>query len=434
MRALRHDKAVRGAVGLLVGFGLLAIVFMQLPARLTAPGGHTITAVFADAQTLGKGDPVRVRGVQVGEVSQITTDPGGRSATVRMSVSDDALPLYADAHATSRWRSLFGAGFVVDLDPGTPGRSKLATRALGLAQTNTQVLLEDVTSVLSGRPGNGLRHMLTELPRTLQDPAVPDAALQAMADTAPPIEKGFGAVRGQRDGDLARLVHDTAQTVSALNAPDDAARALVEGAARTFAVTAHRRGEIRESLISAHAVLPRVRRTAQRLGKTLTLADPLLDRFDDSAAPLAPAATRLRTTLIHARRLLDDAQPLLAQLRPAASSLAAASQAGGPLLEDIKPSVLRLANKILPGLAEKSPESGHTGYEMIGPAVAGLDGAFASFDKSNNFLRFTASLSETSFDSLPCRTALTDPTAEERISCEALFAALGRVLKPAGAK
>jgi hypothetical protein len=62
-----------------------------------------------------------------------------------------------------------------------------------------------------------------------------------------------------------------------------------------------------------------------------------------------------------------------------------------------------------------------------------MTGAFASFDANNNFIRFTASLSETSFESAPCSTTFTDPRPGEVVTCDALTSALRRLLDPAKA-
>jgi ABC-type transporter Mla subunit MlaD len=187
---------------------------------------------------------------------------------------------------------------------------------------------------------------------------------------------------------------------------------------------------VRRTISTAAAALPRVRRTADRLGTTLRLADPLIDRLQDSAGPLAPAAVRLRRTLTAADRLLDDADPLVRELRPAVSSLRSAARTGAPLLTAVRPSVTRVADRILPGLATRSPESRRTTYEIIGPAFAGMTGAFAGFDANNNFIRFTASFSESSIESAPCTTAITDPRPGALVTCEALVTALRRFLAP----
>jgi phospholipid/cholesterol/gamma-HCH transport system substrate-binding protein len=424
------DKSLLGAVFLLAVVGLFVVVFLHLPAKLTAPGGHRLTAVFADAQTLATGDPVRLHGVQVGTVTGIDLDRGGRSATVSMSVSDDALPLYADARATVRWRSLFGAAFVIDLDRGTPALGPLRGGALDRRHTATQVLLEDLTTAMAGRAREGTRAVLREFPRVLADREVPRNALQAMADTAPPIREGMRAVQGQRRKDLGRLVANSARTVRALDAPSEEMNALVSGAATTFATTARRRADISRALVDAADTLPRVRRTARRLDGTLRRADPLLASLDQAAPELVPTAARLDPTLAAARGLLSDARPLLSELRPAVASLASASRTGAPVLAELRPILSRLDQRILPGLAERSAESNRTGYQMIGPGMAGLLGSFSTFDNNNNFLRFTANFSEKSVDTAPCRSAFTDPKPAELVTCEALVTMIRRFFQP----
>jgi hypothetical protein len=203
--------------------------------------------------------------------------------------------------------------------------------------------------------------------------------------------------------------------------------ALVAGGATTLATTARRRADISRALTDAAATLPRVRRTAARLDGTLRKADPLLDRIDEAAPQLTPVAASLRPTLTDARALLDDTQPLLRELRPAVSSLASTAKTGAPVLADLTPIVKRVDEQILPGLAERLPDSQRRGYEMVGAGVAGLLGAFSTFDSNNGFLRFTANFSENSIDTLPCRTVFADPRPGQIVTCEALVALIKRV-------
>jgi virulence factor Mce-like protein len=432
MRRLRHDKATLGLVSLLAGLGLFAVVFSHLPARLTAPGGATVTARFHDIQTLTKGDPVRVRGVEVGTVKRIELQPGARTVDLEFTVSRDALPLYADAHASVRWRTLFGAAFYVDLDPGTPGAGRLAGNNLTLAHTDTQVVLEDVTSTVRGQARDGMRSMLREFPRVLADPAAPAQALDALASRSPALRAGYAAVGGEHQGDLGDLVVNSARVVRALDTPTDSARAVVEGAATTFAAAGRRRADIRRALSIAAGAFPRVRDTALRLDRTLALADPLVERLDDAAGPLEPAALRLRGTLELADNLLDGVEPLTVDLRPAVEALASAARAGAPVIAGLRPSLARTGRRILPALARRSQESGRPAYQLIGPAFAGMTGTFAGFDGFNNFIRFTANFSETSFNTAVCQTALTDPRPGEVVTCQGLIDALGKVLGPGG--
>jgi phospholipid/cholesterol/gamma-HCH transport system substrate-binding protein len=432
---VRADKSALGLIVLAVAVVALAAVFMHVPTRLTAPGGQTVTAVFADAQTLAKSDPVRMHGVQVGTVKNISLDPGSRSATVEMSISKDALPLYADARAALRWRSLFGAAFYVDLSRGTPAAGELHGQTLAVRRTLDQNRLEDVTSAMVQRQaGVGMRSTLSELPAALRDPAVPSAAFGAMSDTAAPLRRGLRAIQGRRPRDLRELLSNTSGTVQALDTPTDEMQLLVQGAAATVRTTAERREDIARTISVAARMLPRVHATADRLRTTLDLADPLLDRLRDSTGELEPTAARLQGTLTDADRLLADASPLLRSLPPALRSLGSAGRSGAPWLRAITPSVKRAAREILPGFAKKAPDTGLSTVMMIGPAMAGVTGAFASFDANNNFLRFTGSISEASFNSAPCRTAFSDPTATQIATCATLFTALSKVLDPPGAR
>jgi hypothetical protein len=69
----------------------------------------------------------------------------------------------------------------------------------------------------------------------------------------------------------------------------------------------------------------------------------------------------------------------LYKLRPAVDSLANTATVGVPLINALSPSLQRLSGKILPGLAQTTPETrGHPAYTLIGGTLVGL-GTLANF-------------------------------------------------------
>lgn len=428
------SNASIGALSLAAILGLYLAVFSGAQQMLVGPDGETVTAKFSNTGQLSKGDPVRVAGIKVGAVKSLDLDPGGRTTTVRMKVEKDALPLYGDASATLRWRTLLGGAFTVDLDRGTRARGELGDRPIGLGRTAGQVELEDVTGALRGDARKGLKETLDELGRGLSDTDAPARLLDRVAAIAPQATEGLASLRGRRAGDLRRLVLHTGRMVRAADAPGAPLRDLVEGAARAAGSVARRNADLRTTLRLAGEVMPAARATLADLNQTLTLADPLIARLDRPARDLAPTAAALRPTLTGADRLLRDAHPLVASLRPALRALALAAQDGTPLLRGVEPSLDRAAHRILPDLARKSPESQHRTYEMIGPTVASLHGAGSSFDGEANFARLFGSGSGRALDTLPCRSFIEDPSDPRWFDCQTLMRALRTIFGGTGTR
>ena len=80
-----------------------------LPHLLSKKPGRIVTADFANTQQLRTGYDVRIDGVTVGTVDKIAVAGDRRGATVTMRLNKDAGPLYADAGAAIRWKTLWVA-------------------------------------------------------------------------------------------------------------------------------------------------------------------------------------------------------------------------------------------------------------------------------------------------------------------------------------
>jgi phospholipid/cholesterol/gamma-HCH transport system substrate-binding protein len=420
----------------LIVSGVCVIVFSGLVRGILAGGGETVKAVFTNTARLATGSPVRVNGVDVGTVTSIGLDPSSRSSTVTMQIDNtDALPLYRDARAALKWRTLLGANYVIDLQPGTRAAGVLDPAVIPVAHTSGQVEVDEILAALQDRQRHGLQTMVRELPRALGDQQAPARALTTLAAVSPIVAQGVGATRGETDGDLRNLVTNASRTLQSLNTPIPTLRDVVSGGASTLETTAGRRSDIESTIRLASTVLPQIRQTVGQLKTTLAIADPLIARLQPTAPAVAPTVARLLPTVVSANDLLQQARPLLDSLRPAVGSLARSAQQGLPLLQQFTPSIDRLANQILPDLAKPSKVTKRATYEMIGPTLADLDAAAASFDGVSHFVTLTAGAGERALDTLPCRSYFVDLTAPQLLQCETLSTYLEQLLNgvPIGA-
>lgn len=165
----RTRGAVRRAVGALA---LVTVLAATAGCGLTAtdlplPGGNTrgdtyeLTAVFSDALNLPAKAHVKVDGVRVGEVTDIS--PHSYTARVRFVVSDDvALPV--GTRAELRQATPLGDVFVALQPPDGRSRRGLLGDGdtIGLRRTSAAVSVEDMLGALSLLVnGGGLGQMST---------------------------------------------------------------------------------------------------------------------------------------------------------------------------------------------------------------------------------------------------------------------------------
>jgi virulence factor Mce-like protein len=432
-RLERANKLTLGTIAIAVVLAGYVLVWTNTVQRVFGPHGYELTAEFADTSQLAKGSMVRVNGVKAGVVQSLDLNDGGRSARVKLEIYPDAARhVYRDATATIRWRNLLGGTFVVDLDPGTARSGDLGSAGIAKRNTATQVEIEDVTRVMRGGARAGLKRLVHEVPSVLAATDQPSALLRAAADASPDLEVAASGLRGQRDGDLPRLIRRTSAAVTSLDADNAPIRALVQNAATTFAATARERTAIQATMQIAARIQPNARTTLTRLRTTLGRLDPVVAKLRRAAPRLEPAANDLRPAVLQTDQLLQQAAPALRQLTPSARDLAEAARFGAPLLRDIAPSVARLDDQVLPGLAKVSPESKRPTYQMIGPAVEGLAGAGSAFDGESNFAVLYGSGSDRVLDTLPCRGYLADSNEKALFECNALFNSLGRLINGGG--
>jgi phospholipid/cholesterol/gamma-HCH transport system substrate-binding protein len=415
--------------GLVVTFVAVLVLFLlgTIPTLLS---GHKtmVRADFDSTGGLNVGEPVRVDGVTVGKVSHLAADGGG-GTTVTMRLTGDVGTLYSNARASIRWRTVLGGAFAVELDRGTASLPELGTDVIPKSRTANQVELDEVTGALRARERAGIKTTLHELPDALADPAEPGHLLAEVGQHGKPIAEGLDALRGEQpDTDLARLVRNTGAAVTALDAPQQRLRTLVQGAAITTGVTAARARELGRSVSILNAIQPGLRSGLADIEATLVRANPLVRALTGPAGDVAPTLAVLRPVVGRATSLLRaQAEPLLRSLRPTARALSRTARLGVPVLDALIPSLRRIDDQILPQLAKVSPESRRSTYEMLGPAVAGLEGAAAHYDAQGHYVRLLGTVGGHVYDGLPCQVSLTDPTSTAYIQCLSVSKTLGAI-------
>lgn len=389
-------------------------------------GTKEVVAVFPTSQQLRSGDLVRIDGVDVGKVTGLDSIDHGNATRVTMRVDKSDGTLHRDARANLRWRTLLGSAFYVDLDRGAPDGGTLSG-PIPMDHTSAQVELDDITPLIRGGARKGMQTMPRELSEALADAKTPGRLLKGVADRAPDIAEGVGAVRGQRkDADLRRLVGSTSKLVDVLGRSRGELRAVVAGAAATLQTTGGRGPALQSTLALAPGVLRNTNQTVTRLDRTLDNADPVIDQLKKPASQLDPTLRKLNPTVRDADRLLTQAVPLLKDLRPTARSLARTSKKLLPLLDHLEPSIDRVNDKILPYLAEKDPGTQQTTTNLIGGFAASWGGGFAGQrDANGGLLRFALTAGSAPLY-LPCQTYVNNPDKAQVLQCESLQTTLNQ--------
>jgi phospholipid/cholesterol/gamma-HCH transport system substrate-binding protein len=424
-RLIGSDRTLGAAMAVLTLLFLVGVVTGVFRAALSHGGSTVVRAQFSDTRQVRKGAPVRIDGVDVGKVDTLALAPDRRTGIVTMKIDGaKAGPLHADAHAHIRFRTLLGGAFYVDLDRGSSGVAALGSATIPVSRTDSQVELDDITTLVKGDVRRGLHTIPAQLAVALRQPAVPAAAIKALAHQSPSLAGGLQAARGSHpDSDVQTLVSATSNTVRALDAPGGQLKQVVSGAATLVQTTASRHADIERLLRTAPGVLKRTNATLDDLGQTLRIANPVLANVSRAAPAVAPTVAKLHRLVGPANTLLGDAVPLLRGLSPAVKSLATAARQGTPLLDALDPVLQKLDKTILPYSGKVDPDNGHTMAEMVGPGISGLAGIGSYLDNNGRYVRFPASAGNSSFY-LPCQLFLNNPDASKLIACNSISTSL----------
>src|SRR5436305_1164851 len=108
-----------------------------------------IQAVFENSNLLQPRSPVRIAGIDIGQVTSVGRYRNTKYSVVTMRIQKNGLPIHSDATAKIRPRIFLEGNFYVDLKPGTPSAPDLANRGIiPVAHTSRPVQLDQVLAAL----------------------------------------------------------------------------------------------------------------------------------------------------------------------------------------------------------------------------------------------------------------------------------------------
>jgi phospholipid/cholesterol/gamma-HCH transport system substrate-binding protein len=139
----------------------------------TFRGGYHVSALFSAVQQLKVGDPVKMAGVEIGRVEDITLDNSANAVRVTMKLYPNAV-VKTDSAATIEFTGLMGQNFVA-IDFGSPDSPKVVNGAVLVTKEqpdlnaimakldNAATGIQNLTKSFTGDTLNNLLGPLTDL-------------------------------------------------------------------------------------------------------------------------------------------------------------------------------------------------------------------------------------------------------------------------------
>ena len=376
---------------------------------------YQFQAAFNTVNNLKAESPVRIAGVEVGVVKEVTAlGEGEDGAMVTMEIEDHGLPIHEDAELKIRPRIFLEGNEFVDLQPGTPSAEVLDEEGvIPVNQTATPVQLGQVLSVLQSDTRDDLRTFFAEY----SIKALKGGGARGFRDSIKYWEDAYkntalanDALLGTEEGDLFRVLKGQQQTFAALSEAPEDLRDLVTNFNTTAAAFASEDDALQATIPALRDVLAVGRPALQSLNSSF----PGIQRFAVDALPGVRSSQQTipeAFPFIRQLRLLvrpSELRGLAADLRRAIPDLARLNKRTIPLLKQNR-TLSACTNETLLPFARTPIPTGEPGaepntastldfpfapdstmqpfFEQAPRAFVGLAGESRTTDANNEFFR-----------------------------------------------
>jgi ABC-type transporter Mla subunit MlaD len=402
------------AAGMIVVALVAILVFVAFSSSLPFQHQYEVKAVVANAASIQARSPVRIAGVNIGEVKSVERQPDTTTSVVTMAIEDKGLPIFKDAQIKVRPRIFLEGNFFMDVQPGTPGSEKVPDGGtIPITQTSGPVQLDQVLTALQADTRKQLQVLVQGYGSALngkplpgedatQDPDVrgltAGEALNKSLDYSAQALRGVSIVNqallGERLHDLSRLIAGQQKVSAALSANDKNLKDLVTNFNTTTAAFASESGNLSTTIRLLPGVLEAARPTLADLNRsfppTRAFSREILPGVRQTAATIDASFPWIQQTRLLVSK--PELQGLVAELKPAVRSLSAVTDQSLVLLPQVDLVNRCVIRNILP-TGDKPVDDGFlsTGlpnYKEFWQTMTSLSGESQNFDGNGSYTRF----------------------------------------------
>ena len=369
-RAIRnHLRDFIGIIVLMLAalFTLLVILSNQkaaLPGWVPGLGQdfYELNAEFTTAQavTPGQGQAIDIAGIQVGKVGAVSLEDG--VAVVRMDID----PKYKDlihSDATLLLRPKTGLNdMVIEVDPGTGGKTPREGATIPLAQTVPNVQPDQILATLDTDTREYLALLLEGGGRGLGGNSRQfSAALRRFEPFTRDLAR-IGSALEVRRRNIRRSIHSFRLIAEELGNHDADLARFVDSTDAALGHFANQQASLQESLRELPSTLRATDSGLERSDRLSRVLRPALLALIPSAVDLKPALEATQETFRETRvPIRDQIRPFTRVIRPTVTHLVQASEPLEKTSKNLRSAFTEL-NTLLNMLAFNPPGSTQEGY------------------------------------------------------------------------
>jgi phospholipid/cholesterol/gamma-HCH transport system substrate-binding protein len=415
---VRKGKRKRGMTPFAAGSVLIVLIaittYLVFSHDIPFTTPFQMKIVVTNAANIAPRSPVRIAGVNVGQVQKIEHMGDSTTSTLVVSIDKRGLPIYKDAQAKVRPRIFLEGNFFIDLQPGTPGSPVIKDGGtIPVSQTAVPVQLDQVLTALQADTRKNLQLLvkgygsaLDGKPRPGEDadqvPAVRGkTAAQALNQSltySPRALRGVSlvneALQGTQLHDLSKLIAGSQKVAAALSSNDQSLKDLVTNFNTTMGAFASEQQNLKTTIALLPGTLDQANTTLDSLNRsfpaTRAFAREILPGVRETGPTIEAAFPWIRQT----RALVSppELQGLVHELQPAVSDLSSVTDESIVLLPQVDLANRCFINVILP-TGDKPVDDGFlsTGlpnYKEFWQTMTALSGESQNFDGNGQYTRF----------------------------------------------
>ena len=316
--------------------GLLLFLWISFGGSIPlAPQGYRLTAEFNDAVQLGVESDVRISGVSVGTVVNVSLDHRTGLTRAVMQLDSKYAPRPADTKAILRAKSLLGETYV-ELTPGTRTAPNLPDGgSIPRTQISPSVQLDKILSTFDPKTRRAYSTWQQQdaIALTNRGQAF-NAAFAELYPFATNVDSVL-AVLNRDDAATRALLRNGGQVFSALSRSPSELQGFIRNSNALFAATAAQDKALADTVRAFPAFTVATRQTIERVDRFAKNTKPLVDELRPAAVKLTPA---LEDTVV----LAPELKTLMTNLAPVTEASKAGVPAFESFLDDTVPWLARL--------------------------------------------------------------------------------------------
>ena len=325
-------------------FGILLFLWVTFggPTPFKAKP-YQIKVPFNEATQLAEQSDVRISGVNVGKVQNITLAPNGKQALATVDIEDKYAPLPESTRAILRTKTLLGETYI-ELTPGNRDGPRLEDGgSVPEANVAQSVQLDEIFRTFNPKTRKAFQTWMQEGAVAIngQGQAL-SYAIGEFEPTFTELDKLFRVLDTQRLT-VAQLFRNGATTFRALRGRQGELGSLIQNSNAVFQTTARRNRDIEALFLAFPTFLDESKLTLNRLKDFSVKTDPLMKQ-------LVPVAEQLSPTLVAFGNLAPEAKGFFEGLIPVINRSTTGFPALRKLFRDDFPPLLRALDPFIRNL------------------------------------------------------------------------------------